>query len=61
MGTYYMLLNALTNERRIEEAKEIWMEIFDRHMEYVPQMFFTRIITMYERNKMSEKLLEGRV
>lgn len=58
MGTYYMLLNALANERRIEEAEELWMEIFNRHMEYVPRMFFTRIITMYERNNMSEKLLE---
>jgi len=58
MGTYYMLLNALANERRIEEAEELWMEIFNRHMEYVPRMFFTRIITMYERNNMTEKLLE---
>lgn len=58
MGTHYMLLNALANERRIEEAEELWMEIFNRHMEYVPRMFFTRIITMYERNNMTEKLLE---
>lgn len=58
MGTHYMLLNALANERRIEEAEELWMEIFTRHMEYVPRMFFTRIITMYERNNMTEKLLE---
>lgn len=58
MGTCYMLLNALANERRIEEAEELWMEIFNRHMEYVPRNFFTRIITMYEQNNMTEKLLE---
>ncbi|KAH9316468.1 hypothetical protein KI387_025095, partial [Taxus chinensis] len=58
MGNYYILLNALAEEKRIEEAEDFWNQIFKRHLEHIPRMLFTRIITMYEQNNMFDKLLE---
>ncbi|XP_057826881.1 uncharacterized protein LOC131038459 isoform X2 [Cryptomeria japonica] len=58
MGNHYLLLDALAQEQRIEEAEELWNQIFKRHLEYVPRMFFTRVITMYEQNNMPDKLIE---
>eukprot|EP01018_Ginkgo_biloba_P011002 Gb_34727 [translate_table: standard] len=58
MGSYFMLLDALAEEGRIEEAEELWMKIFMKNPESVPRVFFTHMIAMYDKNNMTEKLFE---
>lgn len=58
LGNYFVLLNALAEEGRIEEAEELWKKLLIENLENMPRVFFARIISMYERNNMTEKLLE---
>lgn len=58
LGNYFVLLNALAEEGRIEEAEELWTKLLMENLENMPRVFFARIITMYERNNMTEKLFE---
>lgn len=58
LGNYFLLLNALAEEGRIEEAEELWTKLLMENLENMPRVFFARIITMYERNNMTEKLFE---
>ncbi|KAL5993352.1 hypothetical protein ACLOJK_014276 [Asimina triloba] len=36
MGSYYMLLNALTEDGRLEEAEELWAKLFSENLENLP-------------------------
>jgi len=58
LGNYFVLLNAFAEEGRIEEAEELWTKLLMENLENMPRVFFARIITMYERNNMTEKLFE---
>lgn len=58
LGNYFVLLNALAEEGRIKEAEELWKKMLMENLENMPRVLFARIISMYERNNMTEKLLE---
>ncbi|KAG6535952.1 hypothetical protein ZIOFF_000983 [Zingiber officinale] len=58
MGTYYTLLNALAEDGRLEEAEELWMKIFNENLENLPRIFFMKMITLYYRKGMHEKMFE---
>ncbi|KAK3008257.1 hypothetical protein RJ639_014943, partial [Escallonia herrerae] len=44
MGSYYMLLNALAEDGRIDEAEELWMKLFSENLESMPRIFFERMV-----------------
>ncbi|XP_042470477.1 pentatricopeptide repeat-containing protein At4g21190-like isoform X2 [Zingiber officinale] len=58
MGTYYTLLNALAEDGRLEEGEELWMKIFNENLENLPRIFFMKMITLYYRKGMHEKMFE---
>eukprot|EP00262_Sarcandra_glabra_P007590 TRINITY_DN20489_c0_g1_i1.p1 TRINITY_DN20489_c0_g1~~TRINITY_DN20489_c0_g1_i1.p1 ORF type:complete len:334 (+),score=66.11 TRINITY_DN20489_c0_g1_i1:224-1225(+) len=58
MGSYYTLLNALAEDERLEEAEELWMKIFSENLESLPRVFFDKMISIYHRNGMHEKMFE---
>ncbi|KAK3037237.1 hypothetical protein RJ639_030130 [Escallonia herrerae] len=58
MGSYYMLLNALAEDGRIDEAEELWMKLFSENLESMPRIFFERMISIYYRMEMHEKMFE---
>ncbi|RRT59810.1 hypothetical protein B296_00037463 [Ensete ventricosum] len=58
MGTYYMLLNALAEDGRLEEAEELWMKIFSENLENLPRVFFMKMISLYYDQGMNEKMFE---
>ncbi|KAK2983585.1 hypothetical protein RJ640_023119, partial [Escallonia rubra] len=58
MGSYYMLLNALAEDGRIDEAEELWMKLFSENLESMPRIFFERMISIYYSSEMHEKMFE---
>lgn len=58
MGSYYILLNALAEDGRLEEAEELWQTLFTRNIESMPRMFFERMISIYHHREMHEKMFE---
>ncbi|KAF5743497.1 pentatricopeptide repeat-containing protein [Tripterygium wilfordii] len=58
MGTYYTLLNALAEDGRLDEAEELWKKLFSEKLESTPHNFFDKIISIYFKRDMHEKLFE---
>ncbi|KAF3778135.1 Pentatricopeptide repeat-containing protein [Nymphaea thermarum] len=58
MGSYFMLLNALAEDGRLEEAKELWSKIFSENLEGTPLIFFDKIISIYHSKDMHRKMFE---
>ncbi|XP_042512072.1 pentatricopeptide repeat-containing protein At4g21190 isoform X2 [Macadamia integrifolia] len=58
MGSYCMLLNALAQDDRLEEAEELWNKIFSENLESLPRVFFIKMISIYYSRGMHEKLFE---
>ncbi|KAG0498822.1 hypothetical protein HPP92_003513 [Vanilla planifolia] len=58
MGTYYTLLNALAEDGRLEEAEEFWTKIFSRYLEGLPRIFYTKMISLYYKKGLNEKMFE---
>ncbi|KAH6834625.1 Pentatricopeptide repeat superfamily protein [Perilla frutescens var. hirtella] len=58
MGSYYILLNALAEDGRLDEAEELWQTLFSQNIESMPRMFFERMISIYYRREMHDKMFE---
>ncbi|XP_059629149.1 pentatricopeptide repeat-containing protein At4g21190 [Cornus florida] len=58
MGSYFILLNALAEDGRLDEAEELWMKLFSENLESTPRMFFDKMIAIYYRREMHEKMFE---
>ncbi|KAA8539967.1 hypothetical protein F0562_026659 [Nyssa sinensis] len=58
MGSYYSLLNALAEEGRLDEAEELWTKLFSENLESMPRMFFDKMISIYYKRGMHEKMFE---
>ncbi|CAI9102457.1 OLC1v1000732C1 [Oldenlandia corymbosa var. corymbosa] len=58
MGSYYMLLNALAEDERLDEAEELWTKLFSENLASTPRLFFEKIISIYYRREMHEKMFE---
>ncbi|XP_052185145.1 pentatricopeptide repeat-containing protein At4g21190 isoform X2 [Diospyros lotus] len=58
MGSYYTLLNALAEDGRLDEAEELWAKLFSENLESTPRMFFDKIISIYYRKDLHDKMFE---
>ncbi|PON58213.1 Pentatricopeptide repeat [Parasponia andersonii] len=58
MGTYFILLNALAEDGRLEEAEELWTKIFSDNLESTPRMFFNKMIAIYYHRGLYDKMFE---
>ncbi|KAH9622459.1 hypothetical protein KSS87_016891 [Heliosperma pusillum] len=58
MGSYFTLLNALSEEDRLEEAEELWRKLFTKNLESTPRMFFEKMITIYYIREMHDKMFD---
>ncbi|CAN6465193.1 unnamed protein product [Victoria cruziana] len=58
MGSYFMLLNALVEDSRLEEADDLWSKIFSENLEGTPRIFFVKMISVYHGRNMHEKMFE---
>lgn len=58
MGSYYTLLNALAEDGRLDEAEELWTKLFSENLESMPRLFFEKMISIYYRREMHEKMFE---
>ncbi|KAK7270906.1 hypothetical protein RJT34_26417 [Clitoria ternatea] len=58
MGSYFMLLNALAEDDRLDEAEELWTKLLMRYMESLPRRFFDKMISIYRKSGMHEKMFE---
>ncbi|KAK4350891.1 hypothetical protein RND71_030204 [Anisodus tanguticus] len=58
MGSYFMLLNALAEDGRLEEAEELWLKLFSSNLESMPRIFFQKMISIYYHREMNEKMFE---
>lgn len=58
MGSYYLLLYALAEDGRIDEAEELWARLFSDNLESMPRIFFDRMIAIYYRREMHDKMFE---
>ncbi|KVI10182.1 pentatricopeptide repeat-containing protein At4g21190 [Cynara cardunculus var. scolymus] len=58
MGSYYLLLYALAEDGRIDEAEELWTRLFSDNLESMPRVFFDRMIFIYYRRQMHDKMFE---
>uniref|UniRef100_A0A2P2JHG4 Pentatricopeptide repeat-containing protein At4g21190 n=1 Tax=Rhizophora mucronata TaxID=61149 RepID=A0A2P2JHG4_RHIMU len=58
MGTYFTLMNALSEDERLDEAEELWTKLFSQKLESMPRMFFDKMISMYYKREMHEKMFE---
>lgn len=58
MGSYYMLLNALAEDGRLEEAEELWTKLFTENLESMPRNFFDKMISIYYKREMHDKMFE---
>lgn len=58
MGSYYLLLYALAEDGRIDEAEELWARLFSDNLESMPRIFFDRMISIYFRREMHDKMFE---
>ncbi|KDP22213.1 hypothetical protein JCGZ_26044 [Jatropha curcas] len=58
MGTYFTLLNAFAEDGRLDEAEEIWTRLFHRNLESMPRIFFDKMISIYYKRDMDDKVFE---
>ncbi|CAM8887818.1 unnamed protein product [Rhodiola kirilowii] len=58
MGSYYTLLSALSEDGRLEEAEELWQKLFSENLESMPRIFFEKMVSIYYRRDMHEKIFE---
>ncbi|KAA8533670.1 hypothetical protein F0562_031187 [Nyssa sinensis] len=58
MGTYYILLKALAEEGRLDEAEELWVKLFSENLESMPRIFYDKMISIYYCRGMHEKMFE---
>ncbi|XP_031389855.1 pentatricopeptide repeat-containing protein At4g21190 isoform X2 [Punica granatum] len=58
MGSYFTLLNALAEDGRLDEAEELWNKIFSDSLEATPRIFFDKMISVYHKRGMHEKMFE---
>lgn len=58
MGTYFSLLNALAEDNRLDEAEELWNKLFMENLEGTPRKFFNKMISIYYKRDMHQKLFE---
>lgn len=58
MGTYLTLLNALSEDGRLDEAEELWAKIFSNKLEGTPRVFFDKMISIYYHRDMYDKMFE---
>lgn len=53
-----MLLNALAEDGRLEEAEELWTKLFTENLESMPRNFFDKMISIYYKREMHDKMFE---
>ncbi|XP_065869164.1 pentatricopeptide repeat-containing protein At4g21190 [Euphorbia lathyris] len=58
LGTYFTLLNALAEDERLEEAEELWTQLFSKNLEGMPRIFFDKMISIYYKRDMHDKMFE---
>ncbi|KAK7364392.1 hypothetical protein VNO80_13005 [Phaseolus coccineus] len=58
MGSYFTLINALVNDDRLDEAEELWTKLLMQYMESLPRRFFDKMISVYRKKGMHEKMFE---
>ncbi|XP_076921165.1 pentatricopeptide repeat-containing protein At4g21190-like [Bidens hawaiensis] len=58
MGSYYLLLYALAEDGRIDEAEELWTKLFSDNLQSMPRIFFDRMISIYYKRDMHDKMFE---
>ncbi|KAL8193654.1 hypothetical protein R6Q57_026789 [Mikania cordata] len=58
MGSYYLLLQALEEDGRIDEAEELWTKLFSDNLQSMPRIFFDRMIAIYYKRDMHDKMFE---
>ena len=58
MGSYLILLNAFTEDERLDEAEELWTKIFTEKLESTPRVFFDKMISVYYKRGMHGKMFE---
>lgn len=58
MATYFTLLNALAEDGRIDEAEELWTKMFSDNIESTPRIFFQKMVSIYYKREMHDKLFE---
>ncbi|KAJ8773200.1 hypothetical protein K2173_028377 [Erythroxylum novogranatense] len=58
MGTYFTLLNALSEDGRLDEAEDLWRKLFRQHMEAMPKKFFDKMVSIYYKREMYDKMFE---
>lgn len=58
MGSYFTLLNALAEDGRLDETEELWKKLFSENLESMPRIFYDKMISIYYRRDMHEKMFE---
>ncbi|XP_025609111.1 pentatricopeptide repeat-containing protein At4g21190 isoform X1 [Arachis hypogaea] len=58
MGSYFTLLIALAEDDRIDEAEELWTKLLMQYMESLPRKFFDKMISIYYKRGMYDKMFE---
>ncbi|RYR00016.1 hypothetical protein Ahy_B07g088064 isoform B [Arachis hypogaea] len=58
MGSYFTLLSALAEDDRIDEAEELWTKLLMQYMESLPRKFFDKMISIYYKRGMYDKMFE---
>ncbi|XP_029128210.1 pentatricopeptide repeat-containing protein At4g21190 isoform X2 [Cajanus cajan] len=58
MGSYFTLLNALVEDDRLDEAEELWTKLLMQYMESLPRRFFDKMISIYRKRDMHDKMFE---
>ncbi|CAL0333294.1 unnamed protein product [Lupinus luteus] len=58
MGSYFTLLNALAEDDRLDEAEELWTKLLMQYLESLPSKFFDKMISIYYKRGMHEKMFE---
>ncbi|KAK8955042.1 Pentatricopeptide repeat-containing protein [Platanthera zijinensis] len=58
MGTYDTLLLALDRDGRLDEAEELWRMILQTNTRSVSKRLFSRMVSIYDRRRVSEKVVE---
>ncbi|CAL5199531.1 unnamed protein product [Lathyrus oleraceus] len=58
MGSYYTLINALAEDDRLDEVEELWTKLLMQYMESLPRRFFDKMISIYCKRRMHDKMFE---
>ncbi|XP_057952479.1 pentatricopeptide repeat-containing protein At4g21190 isoform X2 [Malania oleifera] len=58
MGSYFTLLNALAEDGRLDEAEELWSKLFSEHLDAMPRVFFDKMVAIYHKRDMHDKMFE---